>query len=129
AKKQCRRNERNDASGYVNKVAVNEVRPEELSHGERDSDDRYRRQHLESLSLADHRANEPEGDYDRSDWKYAAYHRVKVLFRQARHSRERVNGSSNRAPRYGRCVGDQIQCRCVKWLEAQPYQESACDGN
>src|SRR4029077_17609087 len=123
--KRDRRENRDDGAGDVNEVAIDVIRPEKLRDGERNADDENRGEYFESVCPADHRAHEPEGNDDRSERKNAADHRADVGFREPGNSGERVDGRSDRSPRDGRRVGDQIQRGGMERTESKADHERA----
>jgi len=121
--------ERDNAGGDIDQIAVHEIGPNELSASERDADNEDGWKDFESFRPADHSADQPEGDDNGSDRKYAANLGAEIAFRENRYGGERVHGDADSTPGDWGSVGDEVESGGVKGLEAEADHESAGDGD
>ncbi len=70
--------ERDNASGDVDQIAVHEIGPNELGASEGDADNQDGWKDFESFRPTDHSANQPEGNDNGSDGKNAANHGAEI---------------------------------------------------
>ena len=105
------------------------IGPEPLGRGERTADDQDRGKDLECFFPAYHGPHQPEGNDHGGDRKDAPDHRVEIALVQRGHSRQGVHGRADGAPGHRRSVGNQIEGRGLKRLEAKTDHKSAGDGD
>ena len=121
--------ERDDARGDVDEIAVHIIGPEELCGGERNANDENGGEDFNSFRPTDHGPHEPEGHDDGGDGENAADHGVEIAFGKSGDGGERVNGSADGAPSDGSGIGDEIERGGVEGFEAEADHESTGDGD